>query len=518
MLTRILFPMSGLLVITVWLFAGSAAALDVSPRCEAELDRTAGHYSKCLLGADASHARHGNPAKLEKHQDRCEARFHRRADRAIRRHGADACPSSELVAAMGDRTVTYAEGVSTEAEGTPYTSLLFVQNATGGTLTQATLTLTGVSPQTGWFTDRPYRNAGQNSTAGFILFWNEGVGFFVDAPPNADFTCEVGDEVVNYVVELTEPYLSWDGSTLTYAISAVGDTTLPEELECDSDSHLFIDGLPSCSITGHCASATALLNSVNETYHAGLSQPHRTHVTVATLSRDTGEVVDESEVEIVQVGERAAMFWSDGSGGGFHWEHDPEAQETRTISAFADSEGVTQIAAWMVDHSQFESEVYRRPQVSDEIPKELLESEWKFLQARIDVEIDDQPMWVVQNTDLICWNADTYTLPGGSTLWVDPQTNQLRRIVQVLHHAFPEEDLDPADVDAHRVVSLAHRYDIMREEVASLTDMDFASILSMGDLEDHEDRTAEIVTAEKRHRADRTTRCDALKTALAANR
>ncbi len=67
------------------------------------------------------------------------------------------------------------------------------------------------------------------------------------------------------------------------------------------------------------------------------------------------------------------------------------------------------------------------------------------------------------------------------------------------------------------MVSLAHRYDIVREEVASLTEADFASIFSMGELEEHEDRTAEIVKAEKRHRANRTTRCDALKTALAAN-
>ncbi|MDG1960330.1 MAG: hypothetical protein P8K07_17560 [Candidatus Binatia bacterium] len=38
---------------------------------------------------------------------------------------------------------------------------LFVETSSGATLTDSTLTLTGISPQTGWFTDRPYREAGQ---------------------------------------------------------------------------------------------------------------------------------------------------------------------------------------------------------------------------------------------------------------------------------------------------------------------------------------------------------------------
>ena len=128
------------------------------------MDRAAGHYSKCLLSADASHARHGNPTKHQNRQARCETRFDRRTSRAINRHGADACPSSDLVAAMEDRTVTYAQGVATEASGKKSPSLLFVQDGTGGTLTKSTLTLTGVSSKTGYFSDRPYREAGQEST------------------------------------------------------------------------------------------------------------------------------------------------------------------------------------------------------------------------------------------------------------------------------------------------------------------------------------------------------------------
>ena len=78
MLSRIQSFGSCLIVLTLLLFAGSAAAQDVSPRCEAAMDRAAGHYSQCLLSADASFARHGNPTKLENRQARCETRFDRR--------------------------------------------------------------------------------------------------------------------------------------------------------------------------------------------------------------------------------------------------------------------------------------------------------------------------------------------------------------------------------------------------------------------------------------------------------
>ena len=49
MLSRIQSLGSCLIVLTLLLFAGSAGAQDVSPRCEAAMDRAAGHYSKCLL-------------------------------------------------------------------------------------------------------------------------------------------------------------------------------------------------------------------------------------------------------------------------------------------------------------------------------------------------------------------------------------------------------------------------------------------------------------------------------------
>jgi hypothetical protein len=235
MLSRIQLLGFSLIILTLLLFAGSTAAQDLSPHCEAAMDRAAGDYSQCLLRADASYARHENASKLENRQARCETRFDRRTRRAISRHGADACPSSDLVTAMADRTVSYAEGIATEAHGEPALSFLFVQNAEGGTLTESNLLLTGVSLQTGWFTDRPHRDAGQVPTENFIANWGN---FFAHDPPNANVTCEVDGTVVNYVVELTNP--SFGGVNLSYAVDLIGDESLSGALTCSSDVHVFV--------------------------------------------------------------------------------------------------------------------------------------------------------------------------------------------------------------------------------------------------------------------------------------
>ena len=255
MLSRVLLPGFGLILFMLLFLVGSAAAQDVDPRCEAAVDRAAGHYSKCLLSADASYARHENATKLEAHQERCETRFDRRTSRAIARHGADECPSSDLVAAIGDRTITYTEGVATEAKGLPAPSVLFVQNGTGGTLSETTLTLTGVNSQTGWFTDRPHRKAGQLTTEEFLSLWDEEMNLFAENPPNGDFTCEVEGEVVNYALALLSPSVA--GDALSYSVNLLGDESLADTLSCSGNAHLFVgasmqmEGLGTSSDSGY---------------------------------------------------------------------------------------------------------------------------------------------------------------------------------------------------------------------------------------------------------------------------
>ena len=119
---------------------------------------------------------------------------------------------------------------------------LFVQTSSGASLTESTLTLTGISPNTGWFTDRPYREAGQIPTEEFLWLWTEGEDSFADNPPNADFTCTADGEVINHFLELRSPRL--DGKDLVYEVrSLVGATSTAEPAVCTDAAHLFIDDL-----------------------------------------------------------------------------------------------------------------------------------------------------------------------------------------------------------------------------------------------------------------------------------
>ncbi len=117
--------------------------------------------------------------------------------------------------------------------------VLFVQISDGAVLTGSTLTLTGVDEKTGWFTDRPVREAGQVDTVGFVRAWGEGPDSFAADPPNADFTCAVDGEVINRVVELRQASL--DGDELVYEISAVGSGSPDSEIVCTGAAQLFVD-------------------------------------------------------------------------------------------------------------------------------------------------------------------------------------------------------------------------------------------------------------------------------------
>ena len=129
---------------------------------------------------------------------------------------------------------------------------LFVQTSEFASFNanDARLELTGINPRTGWFTDRPYREAGQIPTEEFLTLWDEGEKSFADDPPNADFTCTFGGEVVNYVVELQTPFSvgvcgpnEVRTCTLSYGVKFVGsDAAEPvDDFRCDGAAHLFID-------------------------------------------------------------------------------------------------------------------------------------------------------------------------------------------------------------------------------------------------------------------------------------
>ncbi len=250
MASRIQSLGSWFIVLTLLLFAGSAAAQDISPRCEAAVDRAAGHYSKCLFLADARHARHGNAAKHEKRRARCETRFERRFARSLGNHAEGKCTSISAEVIGGEIAASAAK-VAGEAAGIAAASVLFVQNAASAALTDDQLALEGVAGATLWFEDRPEREAGTHTTASFVADWAVGDDSFAEDPPNAVLVCETEEGSMQAVVELVSPELV--GETLTYGVESLllcnqGTDGCPES--CDNAS-LFIDGAAASHTAAH---------------------------------------------------------------------------------------------------------------------------------------------------------------------------------------------------------------------------------------------------------------------------
>ena len=109
---------------------------------------------------------------------------------------------------------------------------LFVQTSKGMTWDAGTgtLALTGVSPTTLFFTDRPNRVAGNMTTASFVPFWSKGKDSFSKDPPNADLSILENGKLQQVVVELKSPVHK--GDTLTYNATIIAgkmpaSSTLP---------------------------------------------------------------------------------------------------------------------------------------------------------------------------------------------------------------------------------------------------------------------------------------------------
>jgi hypothetical protein len=114
---------------------------------------------------------------------------------------------------------------------------LAVLNAKGAKLENDTLTLTGVSPNSIVFADRPVHAAGHVLTSHFIKEWDEGADSFAKNPPNATVSVfsPDGAAVKDAVVVLKSPKM--DGDDLTFDV-----TVLEGDLEGASGAAaLFID-------------------------------------------------------------------------------------------------------------------------------------------------------------------------------------------------------------------------------------------------------------------------------------
>jgi hypothetical protein len=135
----------------------------------------------------------------------------RRSRRDILRGGLTAS------VAIGIAAASAAEAAGPEGTG----EFLFVQTAEGLMYDGAsgTLTLTGVAPQTLFFTDRPDRIAGTMTTERFVPFWSEGSDSFLSDPPNADVSATVDGKLSEVVVVLKDPRL--EGTNLVYSIEVI---------------------------------------------------------------------------------------------------------------------------------------------------------------------------------------------------------------------------------------------------------------------------------------------------------
>jgi hypothetical protein len=141
-------------------------------------------------------------------------------------------------AVMALLPAAFAQDSSSSIQGefeTPAADWLLVQSSASLTSDGKTITLTGVSPQTVIFADRPDRMAGTVPTKTMVDDWAKGKDSLEKDPPNASLASIVDGKEVVTVVELTNPKL--DGKNLTYDIKVL-DGTVPQ---AGAETTLFID-------------------------------------------------------------------------------------------------------------------------------------------------------------------------------------------------------------------------------------------------------------------------------------
>jgi len=119
---------------------------------------------------------------------------------------------------------------------------LIVMNSRGAALSGQTLTLTGVTPHSIVFADRPVRSAGHVMTTYVLEEWTDASGSFAQDPPNATVSAlsRDGSTLRDAVVVLRSPRL--EGDRLTFSVQVLEGSLAG----ADGPASIFIDivGMP----------------------------------------------------------------------------------------------------------------------------------------------------------------------------------------------------------------------------------------------------------------------------------
>ena len=139
------------------------------------------------------------------------------------------------------RQCTSAETASSEP------TFLYVQTAHSGTLSaeqtdgRQILKLNNVSPSTVYFSDRPDRITGHESTEAFIAQWYSGEDSFGDNPPNAVLDVISENSQSLFIVELMSANYDSQAHTLQYEIIMLDNESGGDVPASFGEAVLFID-------------------------------------------------------------------------------------------------------------------------------------------------------------------------------------------------------------------------------------------------------------------------------------
>jgi hypothetical protein len=177
----------------------------------------------------------------------------RRSRRAALSDGAAGQAGLAALGTAPARRATAQDAAQPAAVADP--ALLFVQVFDAGELAPKagevgvyTLTFSGGTGTTLYFSDRPDRLVGTLPTAAFL----DRLGFSPEDPPNAALVAAGPDGEAVYVVELLDPILDEGADTLTYDVVLLGEADVelrfrsgvqaaPTEALTFGASHLFVD-------------------------------------------------------------------------------------------------------------------------------------------------------------------------------------------------------------------------------------------------------------------------------------